>query len=442
MPERVAGLIGGQERRAGEAAYFVAFNATNAINYAYLVGMGLLLSTESYGLLGALFGLVYLVSALGNTVKVAVAKHIACSQTVQGGAVSRQVVMGAFAPAGVLAVVVGLAFLALSPALARAFHSSPGPLLWTSLAVALSVCVPAVYGVLQGMQRFARLGVSLLAGSVVRIAVGGALVAAGWGPSGALIGVAIGLAASGLLALLPATRETRPGRGEDRLAAPSAQSLAAILVASIAIAAPTSLDVVLVKHFFPALEAGMFTAVAVLGRIVLFVPLAISFIALPKIAARVSQGGNPSPLLWSTLAQTGILAGGAALLLFLMTSGLGWSPVGADISGALTPLHWYLPSMVAFALVVAFVYYQIGCGNTRSVFALLVPGIAAQAVLIILFHDSLTMVAQIMFAVNFLLLAASLFLVALPSAGALRVLRLLPRRAGADAWRPDLPPND
>ncbi|MFQ5879749.1 MAG: hypothetical protein ACE5IZ_06225, partial [Dehalococcoidia bacterium] len=282
MLERLAGLIRGRTRWGGEAAYFVAFNATNALNYVYLVSMGLLLGTESYGLFGALFGLVYLASALGNTVQVAVARHIASLQTAQGGALSRQMIAGAFAPAGVLAAVVGLVFLILSPVLAETFHSSVEPLLWTGLAIALSVFVPAGYGVLQGTQRFARLGSSLLVAAVFRMATGSALVAAGWGPSGALAGVAIGYGASGLVALLPATGETTPGR-QPRVAGPSIQSLAAILVASVAIAVPTSLDVALVKHFFPALEAGMFTAVAVLGRVVLFVPLAVSFIVLPKV---------------------------------------------------------------------------------------------------------------------------------------------------------------
>lgn len=420
MLERLAG----QRRRGGEATYFIAFNATNALNYAYLVSMGLLLGTESYGLFGALFGLVYLVSALGNTVQVAVARHIAHSQG-QGGALSQGVLVWAFARAGALATVVGLTFLALSPALARAFDSPLTPLLWTSLAVALSVWVPAGYGVLQGGQRFAPLGASLLAAALFRMAIGAALVTAGWGASGALAGVAFGYAASGLLALVLAIPESGHSP-RPRLTAPSAYSLAAILVASLAVAAPTSLDVALVKHFFAAAEAGMFTAIAVLGRVVLFVPLAVSFIALPKVAARASRGADSASLLWSSLGHTAVLAGGTALLLVLLTSGFGWSPVGAEISGAMTSLHWYLPAMVAFALVVALVYYQIGRGNSSYVFALLVPGIAAQVALILLFHDSLTVVAQVMFAVNVLLLVASLFLVALPRVRSIFPARSLP----------------
>jgi len=401
-------LINGKTRGGEEVAYFLAFNVANVLNYAYLVSMGLLLGTESYGLFGALFGLVYLVSALGNTVQIAVARHVAVAQA--AGALSRQVIFVALVLAAVLAALVGLVFLALSPTLAQAFHSPSEPLLWTSLAIVLSILMPAGYGVLQGKQNFHRLGASLLAAALFRIAIGGALVAAGWGPSGALAGVAIGYVASGLLALGPQASKTSisPGRVE----APSFSSLAAILVVSIAMAVPTSVDVALVKHFFPAVQAGMFTAVAVLGRIVLFVPLAISYIALPKVVARVSGGGDPSPLLRSSLIQTGAVASSAALLLLFLTTVLGWTPAG-DISGVMTPLYWYLTGMVAFAFVATFTYYQIGRGNFASVFALLIPGTIAQPLLIILFHGSLTAVAQVVFAVNLLLLAACLLPAAL-----------------------------
>lgn len=430
MLARLIGLIRRRGRWRGEATYFLAFNVTNALNYAYLVGMGLLLGTESYGLFGALFGLIYLVSALGNTVQVATARHVACLQTT-GGALLREAVAGVLLWAGGLATAVGLAFLALSPVLGQAFHSPPEPLLWTGLAIALSVFVPAGYGVLQGVQRFRLLALSLLAAALVRLASGSALVAVGLGPSGALAGVAIGYIASGLLALLAVPTERR-AQPQARISAPSLRSLAAILAASLALAAPTSLDVALVKHFFPAAEAGLFMAVAVLGRVVLFVPLAVSFIALPKVAVRIARGDDPAPLLWASLALTGALAGGAALALAAM-SGLGWSPVGADISGAMAALRWYLPAMVALALVAALVYYQIGCGNGSYVFAFLLPGIAVQAVLIILFHDSLAAVARAVFAVSALLLAAGLLSAVLPRLRASYGRRALSWQAGSDA---------
>ena len=394
--------------------YLVAFNATNALNYAYLVAMGLLLGTESYGLFGALFGLVYLASALGNTVQVAVAKQIAHLHSVQGG-LSRRDILASFLPAGLVAVLVALAFLVASPLISRSLDASAALVLWAGVAAGLSVLVPAGYGALQGAQRFGALGASQIVASVSRVAVGVALVAAGWGPTGALAGVAIGYLPSGLVALLYAGRAVRTGDGTAvRVQAPSLRSLVAILIASVAIAAPTSIDVALVKHFLSATEAGHYTAIAVMGRVVLFVPLAISFIALPKVTQKVAQGQDPTSLLWRSIGQSAGLAGGTAALLVLMVAGLGWSPIGGEISPAAGALYWYLPAMIAFALVVPSIYYQIGCGNVRYLLVLLIPGMLAQTLAVLLFHGSIMAVARALLSVNLLLLVASLLPTLLP----------------------------
>lgn len=415
------------DRWGDEAAYFLAFNVANVLNYAYLVLMGVLLGTESYGLFGALFGLVYLVSALGNTVQMAIARHVAYWQPPRGEVTWRSVVAMSWLP-GLVAITLGLLFVAVSPVLAGALHSPTQPLLWTGLAIALSVVVPAAYGVLQGSQHFSRLGLSLLVAAVARIAVGGALVVAGGGTSAALLGVALGYAASGLVFLMPVSGRAKAPAWE--VPALSLWSMGAFLVASVAVAVPTSMDVVLVKHFFPAREAGMYAAVAVLGRVVLFMPLAVSFILLPKVARRVSEGRDGTHLFWWGAGLTGALSAGAAVVI-AAASGFGLSPVGSDISGAVQALHWYLPAMVAFALVVAAAYNQLGRGNSGYVFAVLVPGVVAQAALIILVHGSLTAVAQMMFAVNGLLLGGSLLHAALPVARR-PLLRLWGR---ASPWR-------
>ena len=77
-------------------------------------------------------------------------------------------------------------------------------------------------------------------------------------------------------------------------------------------------------------------------------------------------------------------------------------------------------------------YYQIGRGNTSYLFALLAPGMGAQTLFILLFHGSLTVVAQLVFAANVGLLAASLLPVVLPHLGSPPVLR---RQAASGGWR-------
>ena len=391
-----------------ELFYLLAFNSTNAVNYGYLIVMGLMLSTEGYGLFGALFGLIYLTSSIGNTVQVAVASQVAELRS-RMGAVSRRHLLGAFLPALLLATVTLLAFLLVSAPLGDSFGTSRSPILWAGFGAALSILVPAGYGALQGLQRFQQLGVSQFVAAVARVTLGIGLVVAGFGPTGALAGVAIGYIPSGVLAALYAERQAARLTAEPATATlPAIGSLVAILLASLAVAAPTSVDVALVKHFFSAEEAGIYTAIAVLGRVVLFVPLAISFILLPKVVHAMARGRETRSYLLSSLGQAFALAVATAIGLAVVVEVLGWSPVGREISLSGDALFWYLAAMVAFSMLVPLIYYQIACGNLRNLLGIVVPAIVGQVVAVALFHGSLTAVAQALFAVNIVLLTLTL----------------------------------
>ena len=51
---------------AGRGLFFVAFNASNVLNYAFLLAMSRELRPEEFALFASLFGAVYLASALGT----------------------------------------------------------------------------------------------------------------------------------------------------------------------------------------------------------------------------------------------------------------------------------------------------------------------------------------------------------------------------------------
>lgn len=390
----------------GEAVYFVIFNVTNVLNYVYLVFVGFFLGGNSYGLFGALFGMVYLASALGNMVKMAVARHIATAQAQNGGTMIRQVVTAGLAWSAALAAVVGLILVPTVPLIAEAFDSPTTPVIWSCLAIAFSIWVPAAYGVLQGMERFPSLGGALFVAAVVRIAAGGTLVAAGAGVSGAMAGVVFGYAASAVFALILCYSQLRDTNGQPWIwvAAPRFGALATVLIASIVVAAPTSLDVAVVRHVFSGEEAGVFTGIAVLGRAIVFATIAISFTVLPKVASRTASGSDTGRLLFDSLAITGVLAVTAAAAIVFAVDVLGWQIVGTDVSGATAALHWYLAAMVLFSLTVTVIYYQVGKGDGSFILFAGVPAVALQGILVALIPDSLTGVAQLLFALNAALL--------------------------------------
>jgi len=167
----------------------------NAGNYGFNLVMAFLLGPEAYGALAALLALVLVGSVPGLALQAVVARRTALA----GGSVwpgARWLVGRAGLGLALLSVVAG-------PGLVLFLHlDSAVPLLWLALALAPTPLLFAVQGLLQGRERFAALAAVMVAGAAVKLAFGLALVAAGFGISGAMAGVAAG----GVLAALAGLR--------------------------------------------------------------------------------------------------------------------------------------------------------------------------------------------------------------------------------------------
>ena len=59
---------------------------------------------------------------------------------------------------------------------------------------------------------------------------------------------------------------------------------------AIFMAMPTSVDVMLVTHFFGATQSGLYNAVATLGKVVISLPMVVSFVLLPKVTENHALG--------------------------------------------------------------------------------------------------------------------------------------------------------
>ena len=382
------------QARSAENTYLLAFNVTGGLNFLYLIVAGLVLGTDSYGLFIALFGVVYLVSALANTIQLATAKQIAA----HGGDLSSVIKPAAIATAGVTAFL-----LAATPALTAWFNASTADIVWTAAAAGLTIAAGTGYGVAQGQQRFNALSASQVVMGGGRIAIGLALLGAGFGVSGALAGVALSYLPS-LLVIGLSTRSARTaGADPPASVVPSPSTLLVTFIASVAVAALTSLDVVIIQHFFAAEESSAYASIAVLGRVVLFVPIAVSHIVLPRAAAR-ADARLLTPALTKTLALS-LLTGGV----IMAAASAGFSPTG-DVSAHLGATAWYLLGMVAISGAVPIAYYQIERGNYSVAYAALLPGIAAAAAGLLLYHPSLVAAAQVLCTVHLGVLAGAIAL--------------------------------
>lgn len=153
-------------------------------------------------------------------------------------------------------------------------------------------------------------------------------------------------------------------------------------------------DVLMVKHFFSEQTAGLYAAVALIGRVVFFATWTIVTLLFPKVIEREQQGREHQSLFWASLAVVlgaGLLITGGCRLFDRDIIGLLFGPAYLEAAHLLWP---YALATTLFASANVFAYYFLSIDRYLPVFLSLAAG-GLQIGLIGLFHDSLTTVVWV-----------------------------------------------
>jgi len=295
------------------AAVLVA-PATATANVAGYVGNVVLLrhlGPTDYGAVGAVLGVLLILSVPGIAVQAVVARHMAL-----GGSA------GAFHPPGMLlrfavrlgAVTAGAGALTAVP-LSHALHvAGAAPLLWVAVAVGLGSVGAAAQGLLQGAQRFGALTVALLAVALGKL--GGALagLAVGGGLTTVLAGTAAGAGLSTGLAIVLVRRAvlTRK-RGEPGADAALARETAGAVLAVLGLLVLSTVDLLMARHYLPAAEAGRYAVGAVFGKATFWGPQFVAILVFP----RLTDPAGRRRLLGQATVLVAAIAGAAVLVAWL-----------------------------------------------------------------------------------------------------------------------------
>lgn len=79
-----------------------------------------------------------------------------------------------------------------------------------------------------------------------------------------------------------------------------------------------NVDVILVKHFFTKLDAGIYSSVVIIGRIVFFVSAPVGMVMLPIVSEKFKKGENTTKLFATAAGLTTLLAGTVSAIYWLI----------------------------------------------------------------------------------------------------------------------------
>lgn len=379
--------------------------ASGGLNYAFQVFMGRALQPEQYGVFGALFALFYLVNILGRGIRFSSARFTA-ELTHEHGAVTR-FHRGLLVRAALFSCGTFLVLAALSPVIAEFLGLAS---VWLVIVVAATVpfglTLTGNLGALQGSQRFLALGTSKILIATIKLLLGVGLVLLGVGVYGAFGGII----ASSFVVLVVTTvylRRRLPPETEGfnfeyqrtyRFIVPA-------VLAGFCLNVPANVDVILVKALFTSKEAGLYTSASVLGKVLIFLPMGISTALFPKISKdKAAESASRMDALFNrALAYTALIAGSGALLYWFFPGFVIGLFYGSAYTAAAPLLQWYGVAILAFALAVVVLNFQLARDRMRYIY--LFAGLsAAEIVLLWVFSASMIQFIQVILVVNATLL--------------------------------------
>lgn len=371
--DRVRRLLDGDLVRHG-ALVFAASMATNVLSYAFNFVLSRRLGVENYAILAALTGAYMLFSIPATAINLIAVKYAADYHSVGDAARLRRLSRKTLGITSSLALALFCVAALLQPQIAGFLHiANDAAITWTSAVVALGIVMPSARGIVQGCQDFRRFSISTVLEAFLKFAGGATLVIAGFGVAGAMAGWAIGTAVALAYTLWAARVHFASNASTVRLSlqvGPLVSTVGMVTAATALLTILSFVDVVLVKHYFSARDAGLYSAVNLTGKIVFFLVGFLPTVLLPKVVKRAKSGESSLHLLFQAAALCAAISG-AVLFAF------SWQPrlivttiAGHAFADAAPFVFQYDLAMILLAMLTLVVNFRIALHRLQFVIPL------------------------------------------------------------------------
>jgi O-antigen/teichoic acid export membrane protein len=287
----VAGQLRRKDPKAimlnGSIIMLLSSTLVSLLNFAYNVVMARMLGPSKFGHVTASVTLLMLASAVTLAFQMVCAKFVARNPTPGTKAGVYRSLLG---KAWMLSLALGGALFA-SQRSAASYLNLPDPRILAVLALGIAVYVPLGVrrGAMQGLCSFRRLSASFIIEAVTRFLTGVVLVAMGYGVLGAVGAISAAVLAAYFFPPLGPELRVKAEAGNPASFGEGIQAIV-FFVGQVII---SNIDILLVKHFFAPELAGLYAAVALVGRLLYFASWSVVSAMFPVTAAAKPQDDNP-----------------------------------------------------------------------------------------------------------------------------------------------------
>ncbi len=375
--------VDAKQLATGGSILGVAMILANAGNYLLNVFLGRWLTPAEFADANLMVTVMLLVTAIAISLQLIAARFASINEVSGDVAATDSLARWLEHRAGAVGLVVALILVAGAPWWAEFFNTeSATPFAILGVGMPFYLVQAVGRGVLQGRLTFGPLAATFVVEMLVRVITGVALVALGFGVIGATIGLTVSFVATWLHVRHLSTRS--PGEKPDanvvsdllRYALP----VGVLLLGQIII---NNGDVLIAKRFLEPTTAGVYAAIALVGRAVFFLSWSVATTLFPAAAQREEAGEDSDGLLYAGLgivAAMGVCFVGGAKLLGGIVLG---EVFGPEYAGVSNPLAWYAFATSLFAMANLVVSHHLSMGRIQEALVLVAGGVLQTALLLI-----------------------------------------------------------
>lgn len=275
---------------SGSVVMLVGSGVVSAVNFGYNVAVARLLGPAAFGHAAAAVTLLMLVSAITLAFQLVCAKFVARNETAGAKAAVFRTLMRRSWYVGIL---LGSLLIVASGPVAH-YLRLPSATLVVLLALGIAFYIPlgVKRGGLQGICSFGKLTLNFVLESLTRFLGAIVLIELGQGVNGAVGAIAASVVLAYFLPLTPRELDVPLEAG---LPASFGEGMQAIVffVGQVII---NNIDILLVKHFFDSQSAGLYAAVALVGRVLYFFSWSVVSAMFPITAGAKAEDESASVL--------------------------------------------------------------------------------------------------------------------------------------------------
>ena len=365
---------------------------------AYLLSMvaARVLTPEEFGAMGALLGILVIISTVGIATQALTARRVAVATPGQertraeGDAIRLSVLS---------AVVIALAGLLAAWPLGALFTIPPVAVACGIASIGFVVIGSAAMGISQGREEHLRLSWGFVVNGVSRALVGIVAVVL----LDSVVGVGVGILIGTAIGAVISYRISCPGAWSRSIAKGTGAEFGHTLHALIVLFTLTNVDVLLARVFLTEQQSGEYSVGVLLAKIAFFLPNAIVLVLFPRMASTQSRR--------TVYLATGLTAA-VGLVITLVSLVLGNLVIrilgGAQYTHLGSEAWLFALEGSAFALVQVLLYARLASEDRRAVVTVW-GGLAVLVAVVALWrHSSVASIVTTVVAVSLLLVIVGL----------------------------------